>query len=39
MIFFVKIDGVLSKLEILEKGKIKRREALTRILNSMTEVS
>ncbi|CAF1303868.1 unnamed protein product [Rotaria sp. Silwood1] len=31
------IDNVLTKLELLEKGKMKRREALTRILNSISE--
>jgi hypothetical protein len=30
---------VLVKLESLEKGKMKRREALTRILNTISEVS
>lgn len=40
MITFVrlKIDGVLTKLEVLEKNKMKRREALTKILNSISEV-
>ncbi|CAF3336661.1 unnamed protein product [Rotaria socialis] len=32
-----RIDDVLSKLEVLEKSKIKRREALTRILNTISE--
>ncbi|UJR37362.1 hypothetical protein I4U23_030070 [Adineta vaga] len=32
-----RIDDVLTKLEAMEKGKVKRREVLTRILNSMTE--
>ncbi|CAF4656456.1 unnamed protein product [Rotaria sp. Silwood1] len=32
-----RIDNVLTKLELLEKGKMKRREALTRILNSISE--
>lgn len=32
-----RIDGVLTKLESLEKSKMKRREALTRILNSISE--
>jgi polycystin 2 len=32
-----RIDGVLTKLEALEKGKMKRREALTRVLNSISE--
>ncbi|UJR08879.1 hypothetical protein I4U23_013134 [Adineta vaga] len=32
-----RIDGVLTKLETLEKGKMKRREALTKILNSIAE--
>ncbi|CAF1212831.1 unnamed protein product, partial [Rotaria sordida] len=32
-----KIENVLTKLELLEKGKMKRREALTRILNNVSE--
>jgi len=32
-----RIDSVLTKLETLEKGKIKRREALTKILNNIAE--
>ncbi|CAF4046340.1 unnamed protein product [Rotaria magnacalcarata] len=32
-----RIDDVLTKLEVLEKSKIKRREALTRILNNISE--
>ncbi|CAF2744244.1 unnamed protein product [Rotaria sp. Silwood2] len=32
-----RIDNVLTKLELLEKGKIKRREALTKILNNISE--
>ncbi|CAF1550524.1 unnamed protein product [Adineta ricciae] len=32
-----RIDDVLTKLEVMEKGKTKRREALQRILNSMNE--
>ncbi|CAF4587465.1 unnamed protein product [Rotaria sp. Silwood1] len=32
-----KIDDVLTKLEVLEKSKMKRRDALTRILNTISE--
>ncbi|CAF4480352.1 unnamed protein product [Rotaria socialis] len=32
-----RIDNVLNKLETIEKGKMKRREALTKILNSISE--
>ncbi|CAF1188330.1 unnamed protein product [Adineta steineri] len=32
-----RIDGVLTKLETLEKGKMKRREALTKILNNISD--
>ncbi|CAF1030105.1 unnamed protein product, partial [Adineta ricciae] len=32
-----RIDGVLTKLETLEKGKMKRREALTKILNNIAD--
>lgn len=33
-----KIDAVLLKLEAMDKAKIKRREAMTKLLDSITEV-
>ena len=34
-----KIDAVLVKLEAMEKAKLKRRETMGKILDSITEVS
>lgn len=34
-----KIDAVLSKLANLEKAKIRRRDAIAKILNYLSEVS
>ena len=34
-----KIDAVLVKLELMEKAKLKRRETMGKILDSITEVS
>lgn len=34
-----KIDAVLVKLEAMEKAKIKRRETMAKMLDSITEVS
>ena len=34
-----KIDAVLVKLEAMEKAKSKRRETMSKILDSITEVS
>ena len=33
-----KIDAVLVKLEAMEKAKLKRRETMARLLDSITEV-
>ena len=34
-----KIDAVLVKLEAMEKAKLKRRETMGKILDSITEVN
>ena len=34
-----KIDAVLVKLEAMEKAKSKRRETMSKILDSITEVN
>jgi hypothetical protein len=36
---YLKIDAVLSRMESMEKLKIKRREAMVKILDSVTNVS
>ena len=34
----IKIDAVLSKLEGIEKAKLKRREAMAKILDKLNDV-
>lgn len=34
-----KIDAVLVKLEAMEKAKLKRRETMAKLLDSITEVN